>query len=247
MCRLASTVQKTENGWNEDQRGYGSQKQTPNDRAAKRSILFSTLTSAQRHRHHANNHCKGGHTDGTKSWGAGFHGCQHSIAMVSQALLREGEDQDAVRRRYSHTHNRAHQSRHAQRGASREKEQDNAGKRCGKCRDDDEGVEPRLEVNHHQQVNKSNRKRKTGNQANVGGLHCLNLSANSHEGSAGNRLLVVGDDLIDRLTDSSKIAALHRSVDIKHSPNVVMIDHLHLTASADIRYVREDRRLPGGG
>ena len=58
-------------------------------------------------------------------------------------LVREGDQQDAVRRRHADAHDRAHQARHAERRVRHRKSiQTMPTNAPGKRRDDDERVEP---------------------------------------------------------------------------------------------------------
>src|ERR1035438_9201983 len=57
----------------------------------------------------------------------------------------------------AYTHDGAGQSRNAQRGPGEKQKEDNAAKRGGERRDDDERIQPRLEVHHDQHVQSGER------------------------------------------------------------------------------------------
>ena len=95
-------------------------------------------------------------------------------APLANLVLREAHDQNAVGGRDAHTHYRAGQRRHADRRVRQEQNPDDTGQRRGKRRNDDEGVEPRLEVHDDQQVDEHDRDRQAGQQAEERRPHGLN-------------------------------------------------------------------------
>ncbi len=76
-------------------------------------------------------------------------------------------------------------------------EENDAGERRGKGGDDDEGIKPGLEVNHDEQVDENDGKAETGEEAEVGATHGLNLAEDAQEAAARKGLLIGGDNTVD--------------------------------------------------
>ena len=144
------SVDEGEDGGHKDKCGYSCASQAADDGTAERSILLTAIASAECHWHHADNHCESGHDDGTEARRAGFEGGADRVAVLFKAALGERDDEDAVRRGNAHTHDGSHQRRHAEASAREEEEDYDSGERGGKRGDDDEGVDPALEVNDDQ-------------------------------------------------------------------------------------------------
>ncbi len=71
----------------------------------------------------------------------------------------------------------------------RKQKPDDAGQRRRQRRDDEEGIEPGLEVDHDEQVDQQDGKRQSGEQADVGLLHGLALPAQDEVRAAGQIVL----------------------------------------------------------
>ena len=106
------------------------------------------------------------------------------VAVLRQALLGEGDDQDAVRRGHAHAHDGAHQRGNAERGVREEEEEHDAGERRGQRGDDDERIEPGLEVDDDQQIDQHDGEDQADEQADVGAAHGLDLAAHVDEAAA---------------------------------------------------------------
>src|ERR1700723_3124076 len=163
--------------------------------------------------------------------------------MKQKTLFSKRYHQDAVGRGHTHAHDGTHQCWHAQRGSCCKEEQHDAGQRSRQRRDDDERVKPRLEVNHDQQVDQHNGEGQTGEQAHVRGLHGLNLPADAHERATGQRFFVGRYDSVDLFAHRTQVPVLHRTIDIERSADIVVIDDLHLGASADVCHIRQNLGL----
>ncbi len=171
-----------------------------------------------------------------------------SIAVLLKAVLGEGDDEDAVGGGDAHAHDRAHERRDAEGGAGGEEEEDDSGERGGQRGDDDEGVEPGLEVDDDEQVDEDDGEDETGDEAEVGAVHGLDLAADADEVAAGHVLLVFRDDPVDLAADGAEVASLDVAVDVEDAADVVVRDDGHLGAAGDDGYVAEDlRTLAGGG
>ena len=72
-----------------------------------------------------------------------------------------------------------------------EEEEDDAGKRGRQRGDDDEGIEPGLEVDHDQQIDEHDGEGQAGEQAEVGAVHGFDLAAQRDEGAARQVLFVL--------------------------------------------------------
>lgn len=76
-----------------------------------------------------------------KTGEAGFDGGFHGISMMQQHLLRERDDQNAIRCRRTHAHNRTHQGGNAERCVGDEQEANDSGECNAEGHDNDEWIE----------------------------------------------------------------------------------------------------------
>src|SRR5215470_3016924 len=147
-------------------RNRGAQQST-NDGTAEGSILLASVTNAKRHWNHADDHGQRGHDDRPETRVPCFNRRFHWISVVQESLLGEGNHENAVRCRYAHAHDCAHQRRDAERSVGDEQKQHDPRKSSGKRGDDDEGIKPGLKIHHNQHVNEDNRKSKAGQQSDI--------------------------------------------------------------------------------
>ncbi len=142
--------------------------------------------------------------------------------MLGKPVAREGDDEDGVRRRGAHAHDGAGQGRHGQGRARQEQRPGDSTERRRQSHDDDERVEPRLEVDHDDEVDQHDGQRETGQELHVGRAHGRKLPA-KHDGRtpwrAGGH---ASDDLVYGAADRPKIASLHAGVDVDHRLNCIM-------------------------
>src|ERR1700735_1585795 len=110
-----------------------------------------------------------------------------------------------------------------------EKEQDDSGKGRGQCGDDDEWVEPGLEVHDDQQVDQNDCECQTANQSDVGGPHRTVLPAKGKKAAAREEFAVSVDDAVHLTSHGAQIPALHRRIDVDYAPNVVVVERDWLT------------------
>src|SRR6266481_4208215 len=141
-ARVAPGMQETENRGNENQRGHRGEEEAANYGAAQGGVLFASIAEAEGHGNHADDHGESGHEDGAEAGEAGFGGGSDWVSVVQEAFLGEGDDEDAIGGAHAHAHDRAHESRDAERGVGEEKKDDDAGEGGGERSDDDEGIEP---------------------------------------------------------------------------------------------------------
>ena len=70
-------------------------------------------------------------------------------------LVREGYQQNTVGGCQPDAHHCSHERRNIKGGLSHDQHPKNPRQRTGQRRDDDQGIEPGLEVHHHQQVHQN--------------------------------------------------------------------------------------------
>jgi hypothetical protein len=158
-------MQHTEDAGDEDECGQCRACQAADDGAPQRRILLGTFAHSKRHWAHADNHGKSRHDDGPKACKARLNSGLQRITVNDELLLGERHHKNAVGRCHAHAHNGAHQRGNTERGTCHEQEDNDPGQ-CGrKGRDDNERVQPRLEVNHDQQVNQDDGERDPGEQS----------------------------------------------------------------------------------
>ena len=132
-------------------------------------------------------------------------------------LARKTHHQNRIRRRHAHAHDGARQRRNAEPRIGEKQKPHNAGQRRRQCRDNQEWIEPRLEVDHDQQVHQQDRKGQPGLRSKIETLHSVALATQSEAGTARQILLVTGDNLLHRARSSpvEKIVARHQK-DLQH-------------------------------
>ena len=74
-----------------------------------------------------------------------------------QLFARKADDENAVGRRDAHAHDGAGKGRNGQGRMREEKHPDDPGQRCRKRHDDDEGIEPGLEIDDDDEKNQDDR------------------------------------------------------------------------------------------
>ena len=109
-------------------------KLSADDGSAKRRILFG----ADRHRQHADNHCKCGHQNRPETREAGIDRRGDRIDAVHEALAREGNHQYRIGGRDAHAHDGAGEGRNGERRIAQTASR-RSGERGGERGDNDEG------------------------------------------------------------------------------------------------------------
>ena len=123
---------------------------------------------------------------------------------------------------------------------------EDAGQRPGQRGQDDERVEPRLEVHHHQEVDEQDREHQPGRQPEERAVHALHLAADHDRAAARQALPGRVHDLLDVGRDRPEVTALDVGVDVVGRLDVVVGDVRRLRAAAQDREVAEELgRLPG--
>jgi len=132
----------------------------------------------------------------------------------------------------------------------RKQHPDDAGERRGQCGDDDEGIAPRLEVDHDHEIDQHDGTEQAEQQAGVGAVHGCGLADQGDDGALRLVLVVLGDDLLDVGRDRAEIAPLDRRVNLHHRRDVVLRDTASLWVRRICRRCRRDDLVfletPGG-
>src|SRR5437762_7809420 len=100
---------------NEEERGEGRHQEAADDRAAQRRVLLAPLAEAERHRQHAEAHGERGHQHRAQAGGAGREGGRARIVALQHLVVRERDDEDAVRGGDADANDGAHEGGHAER------------------------------------------------------------------------------------------------------------------------------------
>ncbi len=159
---------------------------------------------------------------------------------AGQMLLGEADHQDAVGGGDADAHDGAHQRGNAQRGA-RDKEKDHdSGHGGGQRGDDDERIEPGLEIDHDEEVDQDDGKNQTAQQAAERRLHGIDLAANDQLRSARQFCAGFVDDAIDVGGDAAQVAILHVAEDVDGALDVVVRNDGHFGPAAGADDVAHD-------
>ena len=123
-------------------------------RAAQRRILFAAFTEAEAHRQHADDHGQRGHQDRADAARAGFQRGGHRVHAAVQIVAGETDTTSTelavatprlmIAPINAGTLNVVWQQK---------QRPDDARQRAGQRGDDDERIEPALEIHHEQQIN----------------------------------------------------------------------------------------------
>ena len=144
------------------------------------------------------------------------------IIALLQPLARKAYQEDAIRGRNSHAHDSTSESRDGKGRARHEQHPDDASERPGQSRNDDERIEPRLEIDDDNQIDKHNGTGKPEIELGVGAGHCVNLAPHHHMGAARCVFGGLVQDPVDVSGDRAEIASLHGRVDVDDRLDVVV-------------------------
>src|SRR5580700_1251872 len=204
------------------QRSKSGEEQTADDGAAQRSVLLAALAQADRHRNHADDHGQRGHDDRAHAHKTSFESGVVSIFAFVELLARKGHHQDAVGGGHADGHDSSGERRDVQSGVRDEQDPANAGERAGQRGDDDEGIEPRLEVDDNQKINEDDSANEADGQPGKGALHGEHLAANHDVTAPGELAFDIFDLLGNFVGDAAEVAAVDGSVDIDHGLDIVV-------------------------
>src|SRR5713226_5894267 len=227
----ARTLQNAEKCWDKEQRRNRSENQATYDRPAKRSILFSAISQAEGHRHHANDHCQSGHQHGAETREACFQCGADGITPFLHFFRSKTHDQDAVGGCDAHAHDGPHECGYAESRVRYKQKPGNASECRGQRGNHDERIQPRLKIHHDQQVYEHDRERQSAQKADVGGLHRLNLPADNDARTVRQLLASGVNDFVDVSGHTTQIASSDSTKDVNHRRYVVVRNHCHSCAS----------------
>ena len=141
--------------------------ESANHRPAQRGILLATLAKTECHGKHANNHRERGHNDGAHSGVARFNRGADRIQAFGHPFARKRDQKNAVCRCHSHAHHSTSQRGDAQGGMRQEQNPKDTCQGSRQSRDDDERIEPGLEIDNDKQVDQHDRHHQPDQQAGV--------------------------------------------------------------------------------
>ena len=139
-----------------------------------------------------------------------------------EIVARKGHHQHGVGRRNPQAHDRAHQGGDAQGGEREIESPDHARQGAGQRRDDDERVEPALEIDDQQQVDERDRQPQPDAEAGETGVHRIRLPAQHDEAAPRQFLFRLFDQGLDVSQHPAQVAAAHAAKDIDHRHHIVM-------------------------
>jgi hypothetical protein len=167
-------VDERENRGHEEQGRSCREAQTTDDGTTERRVLLATLAQAQSHRHHADDHGERRHQHRAEAGEAGLECRRQGIdALFAHAIAREAHHQDAVGGGDADGHDGAGERRNTDRRLRQEEHPDDAGQGRRQRRDDDESVDPGLEVDDDQQVDQQDSESEAAEEADERGPHRL--------------------------------------------------------------------------
>ena len=164
------------NDGHEEERGEGGQGQAADDGPAQRGVLLAAFAQAQGHGQHADDHRQGGHDDGAQARQAGGKGGPPGIGARDPLIVGEGDHQDGIGGGHADAHDGAHEGGHADGGVGDPEHPEDAGQCAGKGHENDERVEPGLEVDDHDEIDEDDGEDQAEAQAGEGVVHALDLA-----------------------------------------------------------------------
>src|ERR1700686_2136236 len=182
---FARTLQKAEKCWDKKQRGNRSEQKSTYNRTPKWRILFPTVSHSERHGHHADDHGQSGHQHRPKPRETGLQCGADGVAALLHFFCRKAHYQDAVGGCHAHTHDRSHECGHAESRVRYKQKPRDPGKRSGQRGNHNERIQPRLKVDHDQQINQHDGEHQSTQKTNVGRSHGLHLSTNNDSRTTG--------------------------------------------------------------
>src|SRR4029077_4882271 len=105
--------------------------------------------------------------------------------------------------------------------------------------DDDERIEPGLEVHDDQEIDEHDGEGEAAEQADIRSTHGLDLAAQGDETPAGEVRPIGVHDARDVPAHRAEVAILHRTVDVDHPAGVVVRDHRHAAGAGDRGHVAQ--------
>src|SRR5579864_1554885 len=220
---LSPAMEYRENTRYEEQSGHRCEQQPTDHRPSQGGVLLAAFAEAQRHRHHSDNHSQCGHQHRTDARVAGRYRCLNGWHAFIHLFACEADHQNRVRRGHSHAHDRTCKRWHIQCCARQQQEPADSSQRPRQGCDDDEWIQPRLEVDHDQQIHQYDRSHQPNAQPNKRRPHGSNLSANDNVGAARQFIFETLEHLLRIRRDRSQITVLRAGKYVDDRLHVVVI------------------------
>ena len=165
------------------------------------------------------------------------------IVPLVPLVVGEGDQQDAVGRGHADAHDRPHQRRHADRRLRDEQHPQDAGQRAGQGHEDDERIEPRLEIHDHQEIDEQHGEDQAERQPAERVVHALDLAADGERAAARQLRPQRVNDPLHVGRHASQVAPLHVGVDLEHRLHVVVAHDRLRDGAVQVRHVAQQLRL----
>src|SRR6266481_578360 len=130
-------------------------------------------------------------------------------------------DQNAVRNNDADHHDYSHQRHNVEGRPGDQEEQKHSCKSGGNREQDDEGVLPRRELRHQDQIDKHYGKNQSDPKALERGAHTLHRPSQVYANALGKAGLL--EDVLDLGGDAAEVLGLRRNVDVDYAEQLVMI------------------------
>ena len=118
-------------------------------------------------------------------------------------------------------------------------------KRARQRHDDDKRIDPRLEVDHHQQVDQQDREHDSGAQPDERSVHALHLSAHDQRACRAADAVEFVQDRIHIARNAAQVTSLHVRVDIEDRLDVVVVDDLRRFVARNRRHIAQQLACTG--
>ena len=152
----------------------------------------------------------------------------------AKPFAREAHEQNGVCGRNAHAHDGAGQRRHRQRRSGHEQHPDDSGQCSRQGGNDDERIEPGLEVDDDDEIDEQNCAGEPEIKLAVGAGHGLNLAAQHDIGAVRNVLSRFLQNAIDIGGQRAEIATLDGAVNVHDRLHVVMRHDARAGAGRDL-------------
>src|SRR5208337_494153 len=224
----------------------GGEEQAADDGAAQGCVLLAAFAEAYSHGHHADDHCQCGHDYGTHAHEARLESRVGGAPPFVQLLSRKGNHQDAVRGSHTHTHDSAGKRRNAQGCVGEQEHPTDPRQRAGQGRDDDEGIQPGLEIDDDEQIGKNDGADQSNAEAHERGVHGLDLAADEYAAAARKLLLDIVHELCDFGSQRAEIASIDGGIHIDHRLYIVVGDGSRTRDRGSVHQIAEELRGRAG-
>ena len=120
-----------------------------------------------------------------------------------------------------------------------EEHQQDARKRAGQGHQDDERIEPGLEIDHHHEIYQHNGEHHSSAQADERCPHGFDLAAGFEEAAFGQLGTEIVQHAMHLTGHAAEVAILHVGIDIVEGLHIVVIDYRCRGAALQARHVGE--------